>query len=236
MDQIIPMEEDGGYEHHCHSLALEQYRLESQRGVMTLLVSAKSGGTEFEPAPAGAHAARCFRIVDLGSQKKTWQGQTKLAHQILFSWELPTARMQDGRPFIINQRYTASLSEKAQLRGVLESWRGRKFSPQELAGFDLYNVLGKTCLINIVHNEKDGKKYANVASVMPIPQGMEVPKAENAQVFFSLSAFDQSAFESLPDNVQANIKESPEYAEAASAAPQTSSKFNDAGLDDDIPF
>jgi hypothetical protein len=203
---------------------------------MSLLVSAKAGGVDYDPAPAGAHVARCFRIVDLGSQKKTWQGETKLSHQILFTWELPTARMQDGRPFTISQRYTASLSEKAQLRGVLESWRGRKFSPQELAGFDLYNVVGKTCMINVVHAEKGDKTYANVASVMPVPVGMDVPKAENAQVFFSLSAFDATVFGGLPDNLQGTIKESPEYQEAFAAAPKTSAKFNDTGLDDDIPF
>lgn len=203
---------------------------------MSLLVSAKAGGGDFDPAPAGAHIARCFRIIDLGSQEKTWQGQTKMAHQILFTWELPTARMQDGRPFTISTRYTASLSEKAQLRAVLESWRGKKFSPQELEGFDLYNVLGKTCLLNVVHTDKGDKVYANVASVMPVPAGMEIPKAENAQVFFSLAAFDKTVFEGLPENIQKTIMSSPDYADAAAAAPKTSGKFDDAGLDDDIPF
>lgn len=236
MDQIVPMEDDGGQLAHRDSLVLEQYRLELERKTMSLLVAAKQGGVEYDPAPAGAHVARCFRIVDLGSQKKTWQGETKMSHQIMFSWELPTARMNDGRPFTINQRFTASLSEKAQLRGVLESWRGRKFSPQELEGFDLYNVLGKTCFINVVHNEKGDKTYANVASVMPVPTGMEVPKAENAQVFFSLSAFDESVFSSLPEGIQKTIKESPEFAEAAQAAPKTSAKFDNAGIHDDIPF
>lgn len=226
--------------------ALQQYREESLNNrkemKMGLTVKESGGGGNYEPAPAGAHVARCFRIVDLGTQESTYKGETKHSHVILVTWELPNAPMSEGeysgKPFTINQRFTASLSEKAKLRAVLESWRGRKFTPTELAGFDLQNILGKPCMINIVHTEKDGKTYANIASVMQVPGGMVVPPQINDSVFFSLEAFDANVFNSLPDRVQETIKASPEYMDAAkgkSAQVETS----DGGIetmDDDIPF
>ena len=56
--------------------------------------------------PAGAHVARCFRIVDLGTQETTFKGETKHQHQILVTWELPTnlmtERESNGKPYTVN--------------------------------------------------------------------------------------------------------------------------------------
>jgi len=38
---------------------------------------------------------------------------------------------------MISKRYTMSLGEQSTLRKDLESWRGKKFTPEELQGFDL---------------------------------------------------------------------------------------------------
>jgi hypothetical protein len=37
------------------------------------------------------------------------------------------------------------------------AWRGREFTPEELKGFHLKNILGAWCMISVVHNENDGK-------------------------------------------------------------------------------
>ena len=42
-----------------------------------------------------------------------------------------------GRRFDVARVYTLCLHERAALRKDLESWRGRKFTEQELDGFDL---------------------------------------------------------------------------------------------------
>jgi hypothetical protein len=228
---------------HAEVLALEQYREESlnnrKETKMGLTVRESGGnGGNYTPAPAGAHVARCYRIVDLGTQETTFKGDTKLSHQIMISWELPGSPMDDGKPFTISQRFTASLSEKAKLRAVLESWRGRKFTPTELAGFDLQNILGKPCMINIVHVDKADRTYANIASVMQVPGGMVVPPQVNDSVFFSLESFDADVFSSLSDSTQETIKKAPEYMDAVkgkSAQVATSDGGIDT-LDDDIPF
>ena len=73
--------------------------------------------------------------------------------------------MSDGRPFAISKRYTLSTHTKSTLRKDLESWRGRAFTPEEEEAFDVANVCGAYCLLNVTHNQGgDGNTYANVGS------------------------------------------------------------------------
>ena len=76
-------------------------------------LKATSSGKDFELAPVGVHPARCYRVIDLGTQTTEWQGQTKKAHKVMLTWELlGDERMADGRPFSISKRFTASTHEK----------------------------------------------------------------------------------------------------------------------------
>jgi hypothetical protein len=246
MDSMQGLNYDPEGQWHAHSLVLEQYQLalinNQKETKMSLIVKESGGGGDYKPAPAGAHVARCYRIVDLGTQSRMWNGDNKTQHLIQVYWELPTNLMTEGasagKPFTVEQRFTASLSEKATLRKVLESWRGRKFTPAELAGFDLQNIIGKPCLINVVHVDKNERVYANVASVMQVPGGMVVPPQVNPSLFFSLTNFDAAVFESLPDYLKEKIKTSPEYRSAVKGE-HLQVQGDDGSintLDDDIPF
>lgn len=79
--------------------------------------------------------------------------------------------MEDGRPFTVRKIYTASLHEKSNLHKDLKAWRGRPFTAEELAGFDLEKVLGAPCQVLVQHTEKDGSVWANVAAVMKAAPG-----------------------------------------------------------------
>jgi hypothetical protein len=46
---------------------------------MSFYVEDKGGS--FESTPVGSHLARCYRIVDLGTQKSEYQGQVKYLHK-----------------------------------------------------------------------------------------------------------------------------------------------------------
>lgn len=207
----------------------------------SLIVSASSGA-DFKIHPEGVVAARCTRIVDLGTQQSEFQGKAKSLHKIMFAFESEQVMDDDagdyaGKPYLITTRYTASLSEKASLRKALESWRGKKFTAEELEQFDLRNVLGKACLINMVHNESGGKTYANIASIMPLPPSMKANPAVGELVFFSLSDFEQEAFDKLSERLQETITKSPEYkALKEPVAPAWRQAAAAAIDDDDIPF
>jgi hypothetical protein len=93
-------------------------------------------------------------------------------------WEIDKS-MADGRPFLVRKRFTASLHEKSNLHRDLKSWRGRAFTPQELAGFDIENVLGASCQLLISHTERDGTTFANVAAVMRAGLGQKLKPSGN---------------------------------------------------------
>lgn len=210
----------------------EQQRYEKEIK-MGFKVSAKGDGAGFEQPPVGMHIARCIKVVDLGTQKVEWQGKAKLQRKGFIGWELlGDQRMADGRPFMTSKRYTMSLSEKAALRADLESWRGRSFTAAELEGFDLKNVLGKPCMLNLVTSD-DGK-YVNIKAITPLPASLTAPQAENETVLFSLDDFEQDVFDSLGDKVKATIMLSPEY--QAIVNPGDAHAGQSDPDDDEIPF
>jgi hypothetical protein len=151
------------------------------------------------------------------------------------SWELADEKMDDGEPFSIHQRYTFSLHEKAKLRADLESWRGKSFDEQELEAFDLEVLLGKPCLVTIVHEAGgNGKTYANVKSVAKLPKNMPAPSAPaNVPHSFTLASPDWSVFDGLSDGLKDTIRKSPEYQQVrGEGQPAAQTKMADS----DIPF
>jgi len=202
---------------------------------------------QFELPPAGTHLATCYRVIDLGTQNSTYMGQAKRQHKIMLGWELSDELMTDGRPFMISQRYTWSMSEKAALRRDLESWRGIPFQDKDFGegGFDIKNVLGKPCLLNVVHVNKNGKDYANIASISRLMKGQKGPeKTVNETVYLWLhpERWDSATFMKLSDGLKGVIMQSPEYAAVANGHVNNDDEpppvdANEYGaFDDAIPF
>lgn len=179
------------------------------------LTATENGGSDFAITPEGVYVARCYRIIDLGTQKPS-NPTYKDAHKAMLSWELlDEPRMEDGKPFSAHQTYTVSLNEKALLRAHLESWRGKVFTNDELLGFDLTNVLGAYCMIQILHDETG--KFANVKTIMPLKG--EKPKPVNPDVLFDIDNPNMEVFENLSENMKTKIMGAPEWKQAATPAP-----------------
>lgn len=174
-------------------------------------------GGDFEQPPIGIHVARSIRLIDIGTQKSDYQGTVTHKRQFILTWELSNEMMtrgeNEGQPFVVSKFYTASLSEKSNLRKDLVSWRGREFTSDELGGFDPRNILDKPCMVQII--DKEGKH--RVASVTGVPKGTQVPPAFNAIQYFSLDDFDAALFASLSDRMKELITKSPEYKRAAAS-------------------
>lgn len=201
-----------------------------------------NGGEEFKRASAGTHAAVCNLVADVGVQPGGMYGPK---HKIYFRFELPDERVEytkDGEPtegpITIGTFLTASMNKKSLLRAMLENWRGRKFTDEEAADFDVRNVLGKPCLLNVVENDKDGKTYSNIANVMPLPKGMPAPTAENKMLYYGPD--DEAQYKNLPEWLQKKIdgqmRGEPDIDEAqAHDAESRAPAFVDDDLSD-IPF
>jgi hypothetical protein len=152
---------------------------------MSLIAKDTSTG-EFAPISEGLHHAVCFGVVDLGTQPG---GQFPARRKVSIIFEVPGERAGDS-PRTITSTFTLSLNSKGALRPMLESWRGRAFTPKELEGFDLKNVVGANAFINVVHatgtGPNAGKTYANIKSVNPLPKGTGKLTSELAHVWFSI--------------------------------------------------
>lgn len=189
---------------------------------MSLIAKAESNSSTFTPVPTGMHLARCFRIVDLGTQKTTYKGQDKYLRKILIQFEIHSEDAdgaplltEKGEPLSISKRYTLSLSENAILSKDLESWRGSAFTAEERKGFNLEKLLGVWAMLNITKNVgNDGKEYTNIETINPVPAPMKkagLPEPHNETMLFSIDNSDSSAFEKLSEGIKKTISASPEW-------------------------
>lgn len=129
---------------------------------MTFIVRTRSSQFSDEPIPEGLTQAVCVDVMDLGMQPGM-KGEE--VHKLKFIFET-AARDSKGQPMRVGSwPYTVSLGKKANLRKDLERWRGRVFTAEELAGFDIDSVIGAPAMLNIVHREKDGKTFSNIDGI-----------------------------------------------------------------------
>lgn len=208
------------------------------------------GNKQFEKAPPGSHLARCYQVIDMGTQPRTFEGKTTLNRMVRLAFELPEELMlgtfdenAKGRPFSVTVNCKQSLHPKAQLRKLLVGWCGRDFKDAaEIEAFDPRKLPGLPCRVTLVENGE----YVNVDGLAPVnPKKEKVPKQVNASVFFSLDPdeFDEKVFDALPDFLKEKIKASPEYKALTGAGehgeePQPDATPDAGGGegDPDVPF
>lgn len=129
--------------------------------------------SKYRAAPEGLHQAVCCDVWDIWTEKRPDEYGGGLVDKTRIVWQLDQTDDETGKPYEASQIYTASLHPKAKLRAHLESWRGKKFTDDEVRGFDVENLIGVNCQIQIVHNlSKNGKTYANVQAVVPCGKTM----------------------------------------------------------------
>ena len=200
-----------------------------------------NGGKDYEPMEAGNYAAICYMMVEIGHVPNPFHRpdsptSNEVRHECYIRWEFPgetkVFKPENGpEPFSIGKTFTLSLHEKAGLRKTLESWRGKPFTEDEAKRFDITQLLGKTCLINVVHKTREsGKTYAEVSSISPIPKGMEKPVPSNKPILLSYEDWNENVYNSLPEWLRNRIAESEEY--KALGVP----KGIGQEPDDDLPF
>lgn len=206
---------------------------------MSLTVS-NSGGASYDPVSAGTHLAVCNLIVDLGLQYS--ERFKKSTQKVLIGWEIAdevTVVDDEERPKTKTNTYTASLNESSNLRRDLAAWRGRDFTESELEGFNLNNILGKCCLLTIIHKESNGKTYANIQSVSALPKGMPKAQLSSPPVTFDFDTDSLDKIKTLPDWIQDILYKSKTYEEKMNAnvdQPAGQSEFTELNDDGELPF
>ena len=162
------------------------------------------------PVEPGVYMAVCVGVVDLGEQYS--EMFKNYSNKVKFVWALPSetieieGKMEERQ---LSKEFAISTSKKGNLRGFLESWNSKTYSDEEFGEVDLFAQIGKACQLQVVLN--DTGEYSNVANLMPLPKGMPIPTSKTAFFTWDMDAWDDAAFEKLPEWTQEQIKKSTQY-------------------------
>jgi hypothetical protein len=185
-------------------------------------------------------------MVDLGMQEQKSQlyGDS-VKHQVYIRWQIPGERLEyekDGQkvegPMTIGGYYTLSLSEKANLRKVLQGWRGKEFTAEEAAKFDIAAVLGKPCTLNVIHKTgNDGKVRAKIDSVGPQMKGLAPAVLEGEPILYDGGEEDSPVWDKLRPWMHESIKKQVQPRSEAQALEDSYARQPAMADDDlDVPF
>lgn len=211
-----------------------------------MAITATSNSSPRELTEAGLHIARCYRMVQIGTVSEMIMGTKKILQKVRIGWELPMLtkvfdEAKGPQPLVIEKEYTLSMAEKANLRAMLTSWRGKPFSEEEAKAFDITKLIGVACMLNITHkaSKSDASKlYDEISSVVPVVKGMACPPQVNKTFVLSYDEWDEAKFESLPDFIKDKMKTSLEYVAVHTSKQQYQQMAATTEVDDedDLPF
>jgi len=204
--------------------------------------STDTGGGGFTPE-FGSHDVICCQLVDFGTHDKEWKGKTVgKVNKVNFGFEFINETM-DGENGEFNPiwgaQFTNSLSKKANLRGILEGWRGKQFTEEELKGFDLSKLLGMPCTLVIQPNTNGNPKIQAIMRAKDL-----VGKRDVHEYWVEEGCFENEIPDWMPEWMMDEIKSSYEFRvgfdfdtkEAEQLPNEQPSHIPPFGDDDDIPF
>lgn len=208
---------------------------------MSLTTSGK--GTSRQNPKPGLTKGTCVALYDIGKQVNPYKGGD-YTPQVIVEWELPDQTMEyEGKTvpmrqakFYTNSTYDGSgQGSESALHKDLVSWRGRRFTEAESEAFNLRNVLGHHCMLNIVE-KPDGK--VKVDGVMASPDAGE--KKSDGLNFWDMDNPAEN-WESVPDWVKKLIRKSEQWPDVSKLVPdEPKPEPAAAGLapdaDDNCPF
>lgn len=213
-----------------------------------MAINAGTNGTKRELIPAGNYVARCYQMLHIGTVIEQFQGEAKTMNKVRIGWELPLELKvfnedKGELPCVISKEYTLSMHEKAKLRQMLASWRGKDFTEDESKCFDITKLLGVPCMLNVIHtpSKTDATKmYETISSITPLPKGFNCPPQINQNMVWDYDNPDMQLLANLPDFIKDKIKTSEEYNRLI--APNHTDIKQDMGNNnspegaDDLPF
>lgn len=212
------------------------------------MIAKDSGNISIEKLENGVYTAISSMIIDLGLQVSEKFDKTQRKMMIL--WNVLGEEVEingEKQPRVISKEYGFSLGEKSNLRKDLQAWRGKSFTDDELHGFNILNILNKPCQLQIILEEKNGKKYNNIASIMALPKGTTVEPLTTANHFDIEEIATWKNWSEIPTWIQDKIKKAQnfqssgldkfvkEYEETIKKDTKTESTEPTAPMDD-LPF
>jgi hypothetical protein len=170
--------------------------------------------------PAGSHIARCYAVIEMGTHTEEGKYGVKTNRKLRFSWELPDVthvfdEAKGPQPMAIHMMVNFIGGPRSTLVKMLEAWRGRSFTKEEQQSFEIKNVLGAPCMLNVIHKETETGTYANVDSVAPLPARLrkDMPGPINHPIYYEVEMGHNTIYKTLPEWMQDFISKSEEWTE-----------------------
>lgn len=186
-------------------------------------ITAEIGGS-FVMCPPGGWAANCFALIVAGTRMESFQGRApepKLKCFVGFEITGQKYNDQNGfeKPHVIWNEYLLNLGPKANLRKMIESWTGQKFTDAEMKDFDLRDIVGNQCLANVINKKtSNGKDRHEIMGVSKLPEGLPCLEPINQKLIFQYTnPFDTETFNRIEPWIQKIMQETPEYKAAVGA-------------------
>lgn len=173
--------------------------------------------------PEGQQPARCVAIIDIGTQKRSFNGVEKdPIGQVYFKFEFSkyTHSYKEGepaKPLSIYQNFNWTADERGKLSIVLKAWAKYKKPLDTITVKFVKAFLGQYCSIYIEHNvsEKNKLTYANIGNkgkdIKPFDINVPKPSEGETPKFFNLKEFSWETFRGLPKFIQEDIRKSAEW-------------------------
>lgn len=191
-------------------------------------------GGDYVLCPAGNHPGVIVGLFDVGHHEEKYDGEAKEMRKLAVVIELKKKR-PDGKPFLLAERYTWSLSEKSKFYALASTVMGHKFKEGEK--FDPRALIGVPVMASVVHAQggKEDKTYHNLQSLAQYPEDFPAIEPTHAKIVWSIVAGGPwpDGCEDLPRIYGVSIKElakqSREYKAREAAAKQANGTA-------DVPF
>ena len=193
------------------------------------MIDLKGNKKERELPSAGAHIATVYSIVQIGTIAGEYLGKPTRKNKIRITWELPEEmRDFDGeqKPLVVGKTYTASLYDQSKLRPIVDGILG----DVDEDTFKLEDLIGKSCMIQLSHEEYNGNEYANVVACTQLPKSVKAPKQFNPSVYLDYQeGWNDEVYANLPQWLKDKMADSEEM-KARTSYPTEKSDL------DSIPF
>jgi hypothetical protein len=166
-----------------------------------------------QPKP-GTYMARLVGIIDLGLQPAFDfpGGHAEAAYKLTLTYELPSSKMQDGRPHWVSEDVKNSdfYDEK---KGISSTLMKRVYAldpdgSMTRDGKDLTPLINVACMVEVGLN-KNG--YIKIKNVTGAPAGIPIPDLANDPIVFSPAEVDVETFRRLPPFTQRKIKSADDF-------------------------
>ncbi len=195
-----------------------------------LNAEAKEGKKFGRPKPWN-YSSICSHVIDLwtstkeGKDNKTGESYEYEARSVYISFAFQSLKVIDNddgtqevseekEEFIYGKKYTLSFSNGSNLYKDVSSWLG-SIPDDQAKKFNVFSLIGKPVLVNIVEHKPKDKKYSKIGALSALPDGMPEYKSE-VKLDGSMMTKDllnEDLFKYLPLFAKEDAENSKEYFE-----------------------